>query len=93
MYALITAANLLAPPSKWFTASGTKGLYVEKGAPWQNCYAESFNSRFRDECLNINLFYTVKEASAIIADWQSQYTHRSPHSALGGLPPSLFAEQ
>lgn len=78
---------------KWFAASGTEGLYVEKGAPWQNGYAESFNSRFRDECLNMNLFSTVKEASAIIADWQSQYNHRRPHSALGGLPPSLFAEQ
>lgn len=78
---------------RWFAASGTEGLYVEKGSPWQNGFAEAFNSRFREECLNMNLFYTVKEASEIIKDWQWRYNERRPHSSLKGLPPAEFARR
>lgn len=77
----------------WFSASGVQGLYVEKGAPWQNGYAESFNSRFRDECLNMYQFQTVHEAKVLIGDWQKKYNERRPHSALGNLPPAEFAKR
>jgi transposase InsO family protein len=76
---------------QWLTGTATQGLYVEPGSPWQNGYAESLNSRFRDECLNMHIFYTLKEARAIISEWQRKYNERRPHSALGGLPPKVFA--
>jgi transposase InsO family protein len=75
----------------WLASTGAEGLYIEGGAPWQNGYAESFNSRFRDECLNMNMFYTVKEAREIMKSWQKQYNEKRPHSSLGGLPPKIFA--
>ncbi len=78
---------------QWFLSTGSSSLYIEKGSPWQNGYAESLNSRFRDECLNMNMFYTMKEAREIIGNWQITYNERRPHSALGGLPPSVFARK
>ena len=75
----------------WLASTGAEGLYIEGGAPWQNGYAESFNSRFRDECLNMNVFYTVKEAREIIRMWRKQYNEKRPHSSLGGLTPKMFA--
>lgn len=78
---------------KWLEQTGVKGLSVEKGSPWQNGYAESFNSRFRDECLNMNQFYTIKEARVLIGAWRRNYNEKRPHSALAGLPPALFARK
>lgn len=77
---------------EWFEKTGAQGLYIAGGSPWQNGYAESFNSRFRDECLNMNAFYTVKEAAIITKSWQKQYNEKRPHSALKGLTPKMFAE-
>jgi len=50
----------------WIKAVGTKTAYIEPGSPWENGYCESFNARFRDECLNGEIFYTLKEAQIII---------------------------
>jgi transposase InsO family protein len=75
----------------WLASTGAEGLYIDGGAPWQNGYAESFNSRFRDECLNMNLFYTVKEAREITKLWQKKYNEKRPHSSLGGMTPKMFA--
>lgn len=77
----------------WLKRTGVKGLNIEKGSPWQNGYAESFNSRFRDECLNMNQFYTIEEARILIKDWRSKYNEKRPHSALGGMCPAEFARQ
>ena len=66
---------------------------VEKGPPWQNGYSESFNSRFRDECLNMYEFSTLHEAQELIRTWGKQYNECRPHSALGGLPPAEFARR
>lgn len=65
--------------------------YIEPGSPWQNGYVESFNSRFRDECLACEEFTTVVEARAVIASWRHSYNHRRPHGSLGGLTPAEFA--
>ena len=78
---------------RWLATAGAEGLYIEGGAPWQNGYAESFNSLFRDECLNMNLFHTVKEAREIMKSWQKQYNEKRPHNSLGGLTPRMFAAQ
>ena len=73
------------------SSTATQGLYVEPGSPWQNGYAESLNSRFRDDCLNMHMVYTVKEARTIINEWQRKYNEHRPHSAPGGIPPKVFA--
>lgn len=54
---------------KWCQNSGTSTAYIEPGAPWQNGFAESFNSRFRDEFLNTELFATVAEAQGLANRW------------------------
>lgn len=67
--------------------------YIPPGAPWRNGYVESFNSRIRDECLNINSFYSLLHAQVIIGDWKQQYNEIRRHSALGYLPPAGYARQ
>lgn len=67
--------------------------YIEPGSPWQNGYVESFNSRFRDECLNCEEFMTVQEARVIIEHWRQSYNHRRPHGSLDGLTPAAFASR
>jgi putative transposase len=75
--------------------AGTRtGLaYIPPGSPWCNGYVESFNSRLRDECLNINSFYSLLHAQVVIGDWKNQYNHDRRHSALGYLPPAEYARQ
>lgn len=67
--------------------------YIEPGKPVQNAFIESFNSRLRDECLNENLFSTLSEAQRIIEAWRHDYNHARPHSSLGTLTPSEFADR
>ena len=71
---------------------GAQTLYIEPGAPWENGYAESFNSRLRDELLNRELFSSLHEAQVLARDWQNNYNRRRPHSALEYLAPAAFAE-
>ena len=71
--------------------AGVKTLYIQPGAPWQNGYAESFNSRLRDELLAGEVFADLAEARALTADWKNAYNHRRPHSSLGYLTPASFA--
>jgi len=72
----------------WIAAVGTKTAYIEPGSPWENGYCESFNARFRDELLNGEIFYTLKEAQIIIEQWRKHYNTVRPHSALGYRPPA-----
>jgi transposase InsO family protein len=65
--------------------------YIEPGSPWQNGFVESFNSRFRDECLNCEEFSTLEEARTVIEQWRHSYNHRRPHGSLGGQTPAEFA--
>ncbi|WP_454171350.1 IS3-like element ISAar43 family transposase [Microbacterium maritypicum] len=75
--------------------AGTRtGLsYIPPGSPWHNGYVESFNSRIRDECLNINSFYSLLHAQVIIGDWKTEYNHDRRHSSLGYLAPVDYARQ
>ena len=66
---------------------GAKTAYIKPGPPWENGYCESFNARFRDELLNGEIFYTLKEAQIIIEQWRRHYNTIRPHSALGYRPP------
>ncbi|EDM69513.1 Integrase, catalytic region [Roseobacter sp. AzwK-3b] len=72
----------------WIAAVGAKAAFIEPGSPWENGYCESFNARFRDELLNGELFYSIKEARIIIEDWRRHYNTVRPHSALGYRPPA-----
>lgn len=72
----------------WIEAVGAKTAYIEPGSHWENGYFESFNGRFRDELLNGEIFYTLREAQIIIEKWRYHYKTKRPHSALGYRPPA-----
>ena len=67
---------------------GAKTAYIEPGSPWENGYCESFNGRMRDELLNGEIFYSLREAQIIIESWRTHYNTKRPHSALGYRPPA-----
>jgi putative transposase len=70
---------------------GTKPLYIEPGSPWENGYCESFNSKLRDECLNGEIFYSLKEARNVVERWRVHYNTRRPHSSPAYRPPAPAA--
>ena len=72
----------------WLKDLGVKTAYIEPGSPWENGYNESFNGKLRDELLNAEMFYSLREAKTIIAQWRNHYNHRRPHSSLGYRPPA-----
>ena len=72
----------------WIKAVGAKTAYIEPGSPWENGYCESFNARFRDEFLNGEIFYSLREAQILIEQWTKHDNTKRPHSALGYRPPA-----
>jgi putative transposase len=72
----------------WLTQVGAKTLFIEPGSPWENGYCESFNGKLRDELLNGEIFYSLKEAQAVIEQWRKHYNTIRPHSSLGYRPPA-----
>jgi putative transposase len=72
----------------WIKAVGAKTAYIEPGSLWENGYRESFNGRMRDELLNGEIFYSLREAQIIIEKWRNHYNTKRPHSALGYRPPA-----
>jgi len=72
----------------WIAAVGAKTAYIEPGSPWENGYCESFNSKLRDELLNGEIFYSLKEARIVIGSWRRHYNELRPHSLLGYRPPA-----
>jgi putative transposase len=77
----------------WCHGHGVKLRLIEPGKPNQNAYIESFNGRFRDECLNENWFTGLLQARSIIESWRREYNEERPKKALGGLTPALYARQ
>jgi putative transposase len=72
----------------WITAVGAKTAYIAPGSPWENGYCESFNGKLRDELLDGEIFYSLKEAQILIEAWRRHYNTNRPHSALGYRPPA-----
>lgn len=85
----------------WINAVGAKKAYIElgsslsaiagnrlSGSAWENGYCESFNARFRDELLDGEIFYSLKEAHMLIEQWRKHYNTKRPQSALGYRPPA-----
>jgi len=66
--------------------------FIQPGKPVQNAYAESFNGRLRDECLNANWFTSLSDARRKIESWRQDYNQERPHSSLNYLPPAEFAK-
>jgi transposase InsO family protein len=64
----------------WITAVGAKTAYIEPGSPWEKGYCESFNARFRDELLNGEVFYSLREAQILIEEWRKHDNNKRPHS-------------
>ena len=78
---------------KWCTKHHVQLHFIEPGKPVQNAYIESFNGRFREECLDRNLFENLDHARLFIAAWKREYETVRPHSGLGGLTPKAFVER
>ncbi len=76
----------------WLAQAGVGTLYIGPGSPWENGYSESFNSRFRDELLDRELFVSLIEAKVVVEEYRQHYNRRRPHSALGYKTPAEYAE-
>jgi putative transposase len=70
----------------WLATLGARTLYIEPGSPWENGFCESFNGKLRDECLNGEIFYSLREATVVIEQWRNQYNTIRPHSSLNYRP-------
>lgn len=73
---------------EWLGRLAVRPLFIEPGSPWENGYIESFNGKMRDELLNGEIFYSLKEAQILIERWRRTYNTVRPHSALGYRPPA-----
>lgn len=76
---------------KWILDQRIETALIEPGKPWQNGVAESFNGKFRDECLSLEWFRSRAEAKIVIETWRRHYNEVRPHSSLGYLTPAAFA--
>jgi len=75
----------------WAQHHGIEHLLIEPGRPMQNGYIESFNGKFRDECLNEHWFASLAQAREVIGEWRRDYNEVRPHSSCGRIPPARFA--
>lgn len=75
----------------WSQESRVEWHYIAAGKPQQNAFVESFNGRLRDELLNETLFTSLDHAREALADWKDDYNTVRPHSAIGNVPPAIYA--
>ena len=73
---------------KWLAGTGAKTAYIERGSPWENGYCESFNSKLRDEFLNGEIFYSLKEIRVLAEQWRVHFNIVRPPSSPGYKPPA-----
>ena len=78
---------------QWAYQHGVTLVFIRPGKPIENCFVESFNGRFRDECLNLQWFRSLAHARRRIESWRVDYNEVRPHSSLGNLPPSAYARR
>ena len=77
----------------WAYARGVRIDFIQPGKPIQNCFIESFNGTFRDDCLNMHWFTSLADAARTIEAWRREYNEARPHSSLRGLTPAEFGQQ
>ena len=73
---------------EWLERLGVRTAFIEPGSPWENGYNESFNGKLRDELLNREIFYRLREAQVLVENWRKEYNTVRPHSRLGYRPPA-----
>ena len=78
---------------EWAYRHGITLEFIRPGKPIENCFVESFNGKFRDECLNQHWFTSLRDARTEIEAWRLDFNEVRPHSSLGDLPPALYAEE
>lgn len=78
---------------EWCRLGHTGTVYIEPGSPWENPFIESFNSRVRDELLNLEAFGSLTEAQVLIEAWRVEYNTWRPHGSLNGLTPAEYHQQ
>lgn len=78
---------------RWLTREDINTAFIDPGKPWQNGADESFNGKFRDECLNLEWFRSRAEARVLIEQWRRHYNDERPHSSLGYMTPNEFINQ
>lgn len=76
---------------RWSEAARVEWHYIAPGKPTQNAFIESFNARLRDELLNETLFASLAHARQALAEWKDDYNRVRPHSAIGNVPPAIYA--
>jgi putative transposase len=77
--------------TEWLEREGATTHHIEPGKPWQNSFAESFNNRVRDECLNMHEFWSIEHARVVLESWRIEFNTEHPHSSLGYMTPAQFA--
>ena len=77
----------------WSQETGVKLHFIQPGKPTQNAFVESFNGKFRDQCLNLYWFRDLADARRTIEDWRVHYNEVRPHRSLNGQPPAVFASK
>jgi putative transposase len=77
---------------QWAYKAGVELHFIQPGKPVQNAFVESFNGKFRDECLNASWFVSLADACRAISSWRLDYNRVRPHSSLGDLTPEEFAQ-
>jgi putative transposase len=75
----------------WIASQGIRTHLIDPGKPWQNGTCESFNGKFRDECLSVEWFRSRDEARVLIAQWRRHYNEDRPHSSIGNMTPAQYA--
>jgi putative transposase len=78
---------------EWAYNKGVHLNFIAPGKPTQNCFVESFNGKFRDECLNEHWFLSMRHAREVIENWRREYNEERPHSSLHNLTPNEFASR
>jgi putative transposase len=78
---------------QWAYERGVTLAFIRPGKPVENCFVESFNGKFRDECLNLHWFLSLADARRRIEAWRLDFNHVRPHSTLGDEPPALVARE
>jgi len=76
---------------QWLKDVGVNATFIELGSPWENGYSESFNCKLRDELLNGEIFYSLRDAQVVIENWRQECSTIRPHSSLGYKPPTPVA--
>lgn len=79
--------------SNWAANNNVKIKFIQSGKPAQNGYIERFNRTYREEVLNMNLFYDISHVQAITNEWLVKYNSERPHKSLGNLTPWMFSEK